>query len=76
MENLANATMSNKGGVITMILALFFGGLGMHRFYVGKTTTGILYLFTLGLCGVGVFVDMFNLISNRFLDSDGKVVNF
>ena len=39
-------------------LCLFFGFLGVHKFYEGKILLGILYLFTLGLFGVGVVIDL------------------
>ena len=44
-----------------MWLACLFGAFGLHRFYVGKTGTGILYLITFGLLGVGQFVDVFRM---------------
>jgi len=44
-----------------MWLACFFGAFGLHRFYVGKTGTGILYLLTFGLLGVGQFVDVLRM---------------
>jgi TM2 domain-containing membrane protein YozV len=34
--------MKNKG--IAIVLALFMGGLGVHRFYVGRVGSGFLYL--------------------------------
>ncbi len=37
----------------------FIGFFGAHRFYFGKPLTGMLYLFTFGLCGVGWIVDLF-----------------
>ncbi len=36
-----------------------FGFLGAHRFYFGKPISGTIYLFTLGLLGIGWLVDLF-----------------
>lgn len=33
---------------------------GIHRFIIGQTGMGILYLLTFGLCGIGTFVDLIN----------------
>jgi hypothetical protein len=38
-----------------------FGTLGLHRLYLGKIGTGILYMVTGGLAGVGVLYDFFTL---------------
>lgn len=43
---------------IALILCIFFGVFGIHRFYEGKKITGFIYLFSFGLCGLGVFFDM------------------
>ena len=37
----------------------FMGFCGIHRFYSGKITSGLIYFFTLGFFGVGQFVDLF-----------------
>ena len=37
----------------------FMGFCGIHRFYSGKITSGLVYFFTLGFFGVGQFVDLF-----------------
>ena len=39
----------------------FFGVLGLHRFYLGKIPTGILWMFTGGLFGFGTIYDFFTL---------------
>lgn len=39
----------------------FLGIFGIHRFYQGKIGTGLLYLLTLGLCGIGVLYDYWTL---------------
>lgn len=48
-----------KNAWATFWLCGFFGFLGVHRFYLGHTGLGILYLFTVGLAGVGAIVDLF-----------------
>lgn len=40
-------------------LLWIFGFTGAHRFYYGKTWTGVLYFCTLGLLGVGWIIDFF-----------------
>jgi TM2 domain-containing membrane protein YozV len=48
---------------LAWILLTFLGVLGVHRFYLGKWGTGILYLVTLGLFGVGLIYDFWTLNS-------------
>lgn len=44
-------------------LCLFLGVIGAHRFYEGKIGTGILYLCTFGLCGVGALIDLIIILT-------------
>ena len=46
---------------LSWILLTFLGFFGVHRFYMGKILTGLLYLFTMGLLGFGVLYDFFTL---------------
>jgi len=38
-----------------------FGALGFHRFYLGKIPTGLLWMFSFGMCGIGSIYDFFTL---------------
>ena len=65
---------SEKSGVVALLLCFFLGVLGVHRFYVGKVGTGVLWLFTGGCFGVGVFIDFILILVGSFKDKEGKVV--
>ncbi len=46
---------------VTWVLLTFLGVFGIHRFYMGKVLTGILYLLTGGLLLIGVIYDYWTL---------------
>jgi len=46
---------------LTWILLALLGVFGVHRFYQGKILSGLLYLVTLGVFGLGVLYDLFTL---------------
>jgi TM2 domain-containing membrane protein YozV len=64
--------MSQKSGIVALLLCLFLGVLGVHRFYVGKVGTGILQLLTGGGFGLWVLIDLIMIITGSFTDADGN----
>ncbi len=67
--------MSNgtpKSWMVTLLLCLFLGTLGAHRFYTGKTGTGVGMLLTLGGCGVWSLIDLIMIVMDKFTDADGQ----
>ena len=53
------AANPNTHSVLLGYIAWLFGFIGLHRFYYGKTLTGILWFFTLGLLFIGWIIDLF-----------------
>lgn len=66
--------MDNNKWLVTLLLCLFLGGLGVHRFYNGKIGTGILQLITLGGCGIWTLIDLIMIITGNFTDKDGNPI--
>jgi len=69
-----NTQKSEKGFVPALLLCLLLGGLGVHRFYVGKIGTGILMLFTLGGLGIWALIDLIVIAVGSFKDKNGLVL--
>ena len=66
--------ISQKSKGVAAVLCFFFGVLGIHRFYAGKIGTGILWLFTGGLFGIGALVDFIMILCGSFKDGTGAVI--
>lgn len=64
--------MEAKKRSTTGLLCYFLGGLGAHRFYVGKIGTGVLWLLTGGCFVIGTIVDMVHILCGTFKDKDGN----
>ena len=79
---------SEKDWLVTLLLSLFIGTLGIHRFYVGKIGNGIfklinigansvtwnLQFITLGGCGVWTLIDIIMIATGNFTDKDGNAI--
>jgi D-arabinose 1-dehydrogenase-like Zn-dependent alcohol dehydrogenase len=65
------AAASPKDKTVALLLCIFFGVFGAHRFYVGQSKMGKIYLFTMGLLFYGVIIDIFLIVFGKFNDSDG-----
>ncbi|GDX10758.1 hypothetical protein LBMAG57_25300 [Verrucomicrobiota bacterium] len=68
------------------LLCFILGGLGAHRFYVGKVGTGVFFLIAFVLLffgipwllivsGIWLLFDLFFIISGAFTDSEGRTIN-
>lgn len=57
---------------LALILCFILGFLGVHRFYVGKNMSGLIYLFTFGVFGMGWMLDIIIIFCGQFTDSKGK----
>jgi len=68
--------ISEKERMIALILAILgiFGVAGIHRMYVGKIGTGILWLLTAGCFFIGTIVDIVTIASGDFKDKSGAVL--
>ena len=62
---------SDKSFISTLLLCFLVGWLGVHRFYVGKTKTGILMLLTMGRLGIWQLIDPIIIATQSFKDSEG-----
>lgn len=75
----ASATAANFGGMmysprsrlVALLLCIFLGFFGAHQFYVRKSGMGTLYLFTMGLFGIGWIIDIVRISTGTFHDAFG-----
>ena len=63
--------ISSSDWLTALLLAIFLGTLGIHRFYTGYTAIGIVQLLTLGGCGIWALIDIILIASGSYKDADG-----
>lgn len=50
-----------KKTLILLLICIFAGAYGIHKFIEHKIILGIVYIFTFGLFGIGLFIDVVKL---------------
>jgi len=60
-----------KDWLTTLLLCIFLGILGVHRFYTGHIVIGLIQLFTFGGCGIWWLIDLVMIATGSFTDSNG-----
>jgi hypothetical protein len=66
---------SEKSRGVALALAGLLGPFGAHRFYVGKTGTGLLMLCTVGGLGLWYLYDLILVAGGSFRDIEGRLVS-
>ena len=57
-----------KSKTTALLLCIFLGGFGVHRFYMGRIGSGLLWLFTGGLFGIGYIYDIIKIVTGGFAE--------
>ena len=70
----AEINEQNNRWLICLLLCWFLGAFGIHRFYTGHTTIGVVQLLTLGGCGIWALIDFIIIVSGNFKDSEGNPI--
>ena len=75
-EKLLNSSTlgSDSQWVVILLLAFLLGVIGAHRFYVGKTGTGILMLLTFGGLGIWLLIDLILIVTGQFTNKAGEKI--
>lgn len=61
-----------KDWLTTLLLCIFLGHFGVHRFYTGHRGIGIAQLLTLGGCGIWTLIDLITIVTDNFVDANGN----
>ena len=72
MDYEVNQPPKSRSYILTLLLALFLGGFGIHRFYTGYILIGVIQLLTCGGLGWWVLIDTIALVLNKYNDAEGN----
>ena len=73
-ENEYTVSPYKRDTVLLLCCLGFLGFAGIHRMYVGKIWSGILWFVTGGLCGIGTVYDLLCIFKELFDDAEGRKV--
>jgi hypothetical protein len=76
LDPLERAVFPEQGRswVVTLLLALFVGPCGVHRFYTGHIVTGVIQFFTFGGLGIWWLIDVVRILVGSFKDNEGRLL--
>ena len=74
-RNESSGLTTDNTWLVTLLLCLFVGFLGIHRFYVGKSGTGFLQIITFGGFGIWVLIDLIMIVMGKFTDKEGNFIS-
>lgn len=66
------AADDGKSQLVALLLVIFVGGIGIHRFYLGYTVIGIIQLLTLGACGIWTLIDLIRIATGDLKPKGGE----
>ena len=65
------SVVSDKKKWTAFWLCTFLGMFGIHRFYVRRYASGLLFMFTMGGFFIGAIIDWIAILFGNFRDGDG-----
>lgn len=74
LSNSMGVATQGKDWMVTLLLSIFVGALGIDRFYLGYTVLGILKLLTAGGCGIWWLIDLILIVTGSMTDAQGNAL--
>ncbi len=76
VEHRYQEAASPKNRLVLLLLCIFLGRYGVHRFYQGKVGSGIAYLVTHGWFYIGWIYDIINIACGTVRDGEGRPIRW